>query len=504
MKTIYTLLTILTFSFFLVSCDDDETPAPNPNPVDNSGSGDGNGDGDNSNNTDTATVETQSKLFTSTNGSSDNVVVSFTINKDTGAVEQDETYSTGDYGDSAEGDFDGQSSIRVMGDYLLVVNAGENFGANGSISVFQIDATGTLTLVDQDSSANDTQNVDSGGIRPVSLDYWTNGTDTYVAVVNQHSNPLCATPDSTNSNTFSACVDQYGNALDASSNPRYTSSTARNLVLFSFDNGVLSPTGTVVEYTDPDWGGPSQVSFSNDGDLLAVTTWGVPHLAAFANENVQKSSRTYLYDVAVSTATGLAFNNERYYQQRGVSGSIGFSFSSDGQYIYVANFNIGTSVEDYSVTALKTDDSTVFSSNSSSVATANAAVPRVGAEACWSWITEDNSLLLIPSFSANSLSTYLVDGANLTHKETLDRKNQTAADTKDIFITNDSKFAYVLGGLNSHTIVTFDYDKDNQMLMEQTASPYQIPFSYPNNTNVSNSVHAYLGLAGWPEYYVGY
>ena len=432
---------------------------------------------------------------------------------DDGSLEQAETYATSSIGDSDEGDFDGQSSIRIIDNFLLVVNAGENFAnQHGSISVFSINDAGLLTQIDQTPSDPSTMNIDSGGIRPVSIDYLTSGGDTFVIVANQHSNPLCLTADAAASNTFTACTDQYNNLLDSSTNPRFTNSDDRNIAIFNMnDGGVLTPqssTPIAAIYNAPDYGGPSQVSFSpsQTNPTVAVTLWGVPHFSAIANENLQMPSRTYLYDVSISNGNML-LSNERFYQQTGISGSIGFSYSSDSNFIYVANFNIGDSVPDYSVTALDTNDtSTVFISSAAgnSQATGHATVPGLGVEACWTWLTADNSLLLVPSFTANTLSTFSVDNSNLTHRESLVRRGTNIPDTKDVFVTGNGRFVYVLGALETHTISVYDYDAANALLNEQSTSPYPIPFSRPSGVNLAATEHAYLGLAGWPADYVGY
>ena len=94
------------------------------------------------------TVAEEEKLFfyTSTNDPDGNVVV--VMEAGNGAVEQIDTYPTGGVGDADDGDFDGQSAMRVVDDYLLVVNAGDANGeagikdGNGSVSVFKISSEG--------------------------------------------------------------------------------------------------------------------------------------------------------------------------------------------------------------------------------------------------------------------------------------------------------------------------------------------------------------------------
>ncbi len=467
--------------------------------------------GGSGNNASTAVVN-QTHLYSSTNNAAGNNVVAFEIQSG-GGLTQVGSFPTGGLGDADEGDFDGQSSIRVIGNHLLVVNAGElstGVNNNGSISVFSIATNGLLTRVDQDATTAGVQNIDSNGIRPVSIDYHSNGTTTWVLVANQHSNPLCDAGDmlgSTNAapaTSLANCFDQNDQMLGNGTNGSLATSTARNLSLYTFANGVLTSLGTPATYNSPIYGGPSQVSFSPNGSMVAVTTWGIPHFTGLANTTFQSPSRTYLYDVNI-TGTTLSLQNERFFQQTGVSGSIGFSWSSDNQNIYVANFNIASNVANSSVTILNTQNSTnVFSSNGNSIPSGTAMVPGFGVEACWTWLNADNSLLTVPSFTANTVSTFLVNGTNLAHRQSLVRRGTSRPDTKDGFFLSNNQHLYVLGALETHTITVYDYDADNNLLTEQTNSPFLIPDSRPGGANVSATTHAYLGLAGYPAGYVGY
>jgi len=77
-------------------------------------------------------------IYTSTNSTSGNAIIAL-ARKGDGSVEEinKSPYPTGDKGDAAEGDFDTQWALRIVGEYLLAVNAGAN-PVNGSISVFKI------------------------------------------------------------------------------------------------------------------------------------------------------------------------------------------------------------------------------------------------------------------------------------------------------------------------------------------------------------------------------
>ncbi len=93
-------------------------------------------------------------------------------------------YQTGGNGDAAEGDFDTQWALRIVGDYLLAVNAGGN-PVNSSISVFKINKVdGRLEQVDQNPATPAMDNMDSRGVRSASIAAKTSGGTTWVAVGN--------------------------------------------------------------------------------------------------------------------------------------------------------------------------------------------------------------------------------------------------------------------------------------------------------------------------------
>lgn len=129
-------------------------------------------------------------LYTSTNSSTGNGIIAMGRGSDGKLTElPGSPYATGSTGDAAEGDFDTQGALRIFGDYLLAVNAGNN-PANGSISVFKINrGDGSLLQVDQNTSTAAIDNADSRGIRPASIAVKEIGGTSWIAVANQHSNP---------------------------------------------------------------------------------------------------------------------------------------------------------------------------------------------------------------------------------------------------------------------------------------------------------------------------
>ena len=445
-------------------------------------------------------AENQSHLYTSTNDPGGNIVVVMKVGN--GGIEQTNAYRTRGVGDADDGDFDSQSAMRIIGDYLLVVNAGDARGesgirdGHGSVSVFRVMSGGAkLDRVDQDASTDDVQNIDSGGIRPVSIDYLHSDGATWILVANQHSNPLCLTPK--DGGDVNDCTNQYGKQIGQS----LANSDQRNVRVFKLSDGVLTPASGGVTFNSGLHGGPAQVAFSPDGRHIAVGLWGIPHLAALANPAYQSASRVYLYDANISS-TGIAFENPRFYEETGVSGTIGFSWGLGSDYIYATNFNVAEEKSEHSITALGVADAAAFSSGGGK-ASGTGELPGHGEEACWSWMSSDGKLLYAASFSQNSLSVFDVAGAHLTHRTSVLRRGTAAPDTKDIFVTADNQYAYVSGAYNTHTMTVFDVLAGGGVL-ERQHSPYPVRSSHPGGRNVSNTKHAYLGLIGYPESYVGY
>ena len=271
-----------------------------------------------------------------------------------------------------------------------------------------------MEQIDQDPSGGGMQNVDSGGIRAISIDYLESDGTTWVLVANQHSNPLCLTPVS--GGGLQGCVDQYGKQLGES----MVDSDGRNVRVFRFADGVLTPASGGTTFVSGLNGGPAQVAFSPDGRYIAVGLWGVPHLAALAEEPYQSPSRMYLYDANISD-DGIEFENPRFYEESGVSGTIGFAWAPDNDFIYATNFNVSAEKSEYSVTALGIEDSAVFSSGGSR-ASGYGGIPGHGEEACWGWISQDGERFYAASFSQNSLSVFDIDGGQVTHRTSVVRR----------------------------------------------------------------------------------
>ena len=458
-------------------------------------------------------------IYTSTNSSIEsegNSVIRFTV-LENGDLQESGTFPTGDIGDADDGDFDTQGAMRIIGDKLLVVNAGETSGDtyvtedNGTISVFQInDANGDLTRIDQNNEIGGTQNIDSYGKRPVSLDATTIDGTTWVVVANQQDTPHCITL--TEANTLETCLDQYGNPL--SDYLRDEDAFSRNIYLYRFDkqSGVLTPVKRLATY-DARVSGPAQVGFSPDKTKLVVTTVGIAHVDYPANEALSEPGHTFLYDVNADS-DNFELENARYFANDGIMVSVGFSWSSDSRYVYVSNAVLSDqwvsndlTLNNASITALDvTDTANVFNSDPSqgSLPSGTGAIRSDSRPAaCWTWLAKGDNRLYSVAFRTNDVANHRVNGSILQLDEVVPRRNVPDADSKDMYITYDEKTAYVLGGYISHTVSIYDVDSDG-LLTEKANSPINVQASRPNGENLAETEHFYIGIAGYPNAYVGF
>jgi 6-phosphogluconolactonase (cycloisomerase 2 family) len=409
-------------------------------------------------------------IYTSTNATSGNAIIALGRNRDGSVKELDKSpYSTGAAGDAAEGDFDAQWSLRIVGDYLLAVNAGAN-PVNGSISVFKINRlNGSLTQIDQNpSTAAVMDNMDSYGVRSTSIAASYSGGKTWIVVGNQYANP-----------------HYEGNPAVPVGFP-IVSTNLRNLAVFTFDEstGLLQFKKIGATYMDGDHGGPCTVDFNASGTKLAVSTWGVPHILVDNPDlSLQKPGALHIYSFADGnlTETGM-------YKEEGVSGNIGFSWSPNDKYIYLTNFNLHSSKVDNSVTV---HDATTAAK------VQNFATALQNDEACWTHISMDNNTLYTASFAGNNISAFDIAG-NDELSITLDpnywiRRNVPSPDTKDMYEAD--RCLYVSGAYLSHTISFFKM-LPNGALDEMQGSPYAIPTS----AGKTPEQHAYLGLTGFEKW----
>lgn len=408
-------------------------------------------------------------IYTSTNASSGNAIIAVGRKIDGTLAELPKSpYATGSTGDAAKGDFDHEWGLRIVGDYLLAVNAGPN-PVDGSISVFKINRSdGSLTQVDQNTSTPGIDNMDSKGGRPVTMGVKVINGTTWILVGNQYNNP----------NYQKTPAQQFGFPV--------VTTPLRNVAVFKFDpsSGLLQFQNIGATYADGTNGGPCTVEFNAAGTKVAVSTWGIPHFdTPDADLSLQKPGRMYVYNFSAGalTQTGM-------FEETGISGNIGISWSPNDKYIYLANFNLHSSKEDNSltvhdgVTAAKIQNFGTSSRND---------------EACWTWVSLDKRKLYVASFTANDVSVFDIgaDGKlsvslspNFVH-----RRGVPPQDTKDMH--EAGSFLFVSGAFHTHTISTFYRNATSGALTEIPSSPYAIPSS----VGKTNDQQAFIGLTGFDK-----
>ncbi|MET3900302.1 DNA-binding beta-propeller fold protein YncE [Devosia sp. UYZn731] len=401
-------------------------------------------------------------IYTTLNGTDTNSVVAFDRDAD-GSLKNERAFSTESKGGAdptaggdAAGDFDAQGGIEIVGDYLLNVNAGGN-----TVSVFNLDrTTGDLTLKG---------NVPSGGARPVSIavEPKSEGSTVYwVVVANQMGNPNIQ-----KGGKGEDPIEYYPNKeFFAAGGDISKVSPDRNIALMSFDSltGDLTM-NSVLETFDGMNGGPDNVEFSPDGTKLALATWGVAHFAT-AMPTEQRPSRVYFYDFDVATGK---VDGERHFEETGIAGSIGFSWSADSDSVYVSNFNLTPDTLDNSLTVLTDDGKSITkTANFGTGDDANGGAD----EACWTVLSPDGKKLYVASFTGNIISEFNVSSSGDVSIEGpgpvtafAHRADTTpAGDTKDLYISPDGKSLYVNGSYQSFTVSQFNAESGKLTLVDET------------------------------------
>ncbi len=429
-----------------------------------------------------AHAETVGYLYTSLNGEDTNQVVCFERHED-GTLGEQRSYSTNSLGGAnqaaggdAAGDFDSQGAIQIIGDYLLVVNAGGN-----TVSVFDLDRdTGQLTRK---------ENVGSGGTRPVSIAYVkkAESTDEYWVVVgNQWNNPNVQKGGS-----GEGPIEMYPTAaFHARGGGHEKKLDERNIHLFSFNakSGKLRAERSLDSYVGTN-GGPATVAFNADGTKLGVSTWGIAHFGTETPTH-QKPSRVYVYDF--DRRTGAA-SNTRYFEEEGVAGSIGFSWDQNTSTLFVSNFNLTPKKRDHSLTVLRDDGSSVRKVGNFGTG-AGADID----EACWTLVDPSRGRLYVSSFGGNFISTFAVnqDGSVSTigsMPETVYEGRAAGTppgDTKDMYITTDSRYLYNLGAYQTFGVAKFDVRSDGTLSF---GGEYKVRAATKSGPGAYN----FLGLAGF-------
>ncbi len=414
-------------------------------------------------------------LYTTTNGEGMNHVVKFSRYPD-GSLGNEKAYPTNSNGGAnvsaggdAHGDFDAQGAIQIIGDFLLNVNAGGN-----TVSVFSLNrASGDLTFKN---------NTPSGGTRPVSIAYTKKvgvANEYWVVVGNQWNNPNVQ-KDGNN-------IERYPNNAFFAQDLTQPDATdiERNIQLYSFNavNGLLMHERLLDTYVREN-GGPTTVSFSDDGTKLAVSTWGIAH---FSTENTslleQHPSRVYVYNFSNGNTSA-----RRYFEEEGISGTIGFSWAkASNNRLFVSNFNLIPSKRDNSVTVLADNSGTVTKTSNYSVTTTSGIN-----EACWTALNSTGDKLYVASFATNLISTFNASSSGISFTSFEPRSGVApAGDSKDMYITPDDRYLYNLGSfqsfsINGFTITGNGVNYKSQTFLNTTSDGAGIPGKYN-----------FLGLRGY-------
>lgn len=386
-------------------------------------------------------------LYTTTNGEGINEVVRL-ARYDDGTLGDEKTFSTGVRGGAnhlapALGDYDAQGQTQVVGNFLLTANVGADM-----VSLFRIDRpTGNLTFV---------ANVGSHGKKPVSISatpvagkpgkYW-------VAVGNQWDQPTVIYEGAKLQRLPS---DAF---LKGDLSKSHPSDKDRSIVLFQLDEAASALTFVRTLDTYPrENGGTAQISFSPDGKKLVVSTWGIPHfLTSDPLLSEMHPSRVYVYDFAAG-----AVSRRRFFEEPGISGSVGLEWGPGAKTLYVSNFSIINAKGTNGLTVLRDGPGKV--TKVANFAT-GAMAPKDIDEACWTVLSPKKDMLYVVSYVSNVITPFKLDpktGRVIERRPLVTRGSGFApdSDSKDVTISRDGRHMYWLGSFSSYSINLYDVGSD--------------------------------------------
>ena len=266
----------------------------------------------------------------------------------------------------------------------------------------------------------------------------------------------------------------------------------RNIYLFSFNakTGTLTGDQALDTYVGTN-GGPATVEFNADGSKLAVSTWGIAHFSTETPTH-QKPSRVYVYDF--DRRTGAA-SDVRFFEEEGISGSIGLSWHNRTSTLYISNFNLVPEKRDHSLTVLRDDRQKVTKIDNFGTGEGSDID-----EACWTLLDPTGSNLYVSSFGGNFISVF--DVADNGNVKRIGKKSETAferrkagtppGDTKDMYLTADGRFMYNLGAYQTFTVSKFDVAKNGTLKFEDE---YKVAAAKEEGPGAYN----FLGLAGFDK-----
>lgn len=389
-------------------------------------------------------------LYTTTNGEGENQVVQLSRFND-GSLGDEKVYLTkgkggSDHSAPANGDYDAQGNLKIIGDYLLTTNPGDH-----SISVFNLNKkNGNLTF---------NSIIGSEGERPVTIDFAPvdeTKQEYWVAVGNQWGTPTVLYEGEKLKRYPS---DEW---LNQDLTKTHETDKNRSIELFKMNmaTGKLTFIKTLAEYVREN-GGPADVKFSPDGSKIAVSLWGIPHF--FAKDPLLKElkpSRIYVYDFNNGEVS-----NSRYFEEEGLSGAVGFNWHNNSKHIYLTYFNIVNDKADNGIVVLGDTDKKL-----TKVSNHRTGKAEFIDEACWTAISKDQTRLYVCSYITNEVTTFeLNPDGTVAKKVGVERRKdyQPNEDSKDLFISPDNKYIYMLGSFFSYSVNTLEITENGVAYKQQ-------------------------------------
>ncbi|WP_170308222.1 beta-propeller fold lactonase family protein [Parashewanella tropica] len=427
-------------------------------------------------------------IYTSTNDSSDNKVIRLTRYSD-GSVGNESVFSTAGKGAAnpnssgkTYGNFNSQGAIKIIGNYLLVVNAG-----NSTISVFQLNKSdGNLSLISE---------VPSGGLRPVSIasaESLANDDERWVLVANQESNPVIVGDDE-NPQMYPN-KDYFSQDLTAPD----PSDRQRNISVFKFN----TKTGALTKQPEPlltfnrDNGGPTSISLDYLRQTIAVSTNGIAQIIPDPQSSdlqLEHPSNIILKGFNKLTG-GLSDWPNGSWKLSGISGISSINFSKHfGNVVYFPVSNLATSKQDHEAVSLY-QNAYQLKVNSNIALNDGPNTPQGDG---WSVLSPDGMTLYVSSFNRNSIETVHIDstfGKFIDSDPVVNRGDYApTGDSKDLYVTPDNKYIYNLGAFRSYSLSGFAIDSDDGKLSYLGQYTYQLTKDAVGKPGVYN----FMGLTGF-------
>jgi 6-phosphogluconolactonase len=168
--------------------------------------------------------------------------------------------------------------------------------------------------------------------------------------------------------------------------------------------------------------GPAQVEFSPTGETLAVSV------------GFQDEETTRIHSYKVMPDGRLHEGAGSPIQPRGGSGIVGFSWSPKGDRIFTSNFR-GSAIIAFDIER-----------HTGAVRQLGDAVTDKEEAACWTAISGDGRTLYVANFVSSSVSVFDVSAdGRLSLLGSVKRRDAMPKDTKDLELSKDGKFLYVVG-----------------------------------------------------------